>query len=146
MKHLSHSVLPALAAVALCGLSTSALGGGMNDADRWSGDLRYSVYHIAAENDAALKEGAMASGQAGRAGPESLPVGKTDSDITAWPSDTRYSVYHIAAERDAEKKASAMSGQAGRAGPETVPMGRVELLDTHDTRFSIYDDKGRSEW
>src|SRR5574338_594173 len=31
MKHLSHSVLPPLAAVALCASSPSARGGGMND-------------------------------------------------------------------------------------------------------------------
>jgi len=138
-------VLPTLAAIALLGLSGTASGGGLADSDRFSGDLRYSIYHIAAENDA-MKAAGMESGQAGRAGPESLPMGKGDTDITAWPSDTRYSVYHIAAEYEASKASTAMSGQAGRAGPESLPMGRLELLDTKDTRFSIYDQAGRDHW
>lgn len=146
MRSLTQIVLPTLAAAALLGLSGTATGGSLNTSDQWSGDLRYSVYHIAAENAAMGTDSGMASGQAGRAGPESLPMGKADTDITAWPSDTRYSVYHIAAEFEASKASAAMSGQAGRAGPESLPMGRLELLDTKDTRFSIYDQTGRDRW
>jgi hypothetical protein len=73
-------------------------------------------------------------------------MGKTSGDLLAWPEDTRYSVYHIAAEYDAAKKAGLLSGQAGPAGPETLSKGRIVSDDVNDTRFSIYDDSGRTSW
>lgn len=148
MKSLTHTMFSTLAAAALLGISGSASAGstGGHDSDRFSGDLRYSVYHIAAENDAMRSGSGMEAGQAGRAGPESVPMGKTSGDLLAWPEDTRYSVYHIAAEYDAAKKAGLLSGQAGPAGPETLSKGRIVSDDVSDIRFSIYDDSGRTSW
>ncbi|ATE61121.1 hypothetical protein CCZ27_15290 [Thauera sinica] len=66
-------------AASVLGVSASAFGGSMGHAghaaadDPWSGDLRYGIYHIAAERDA-MKSGGMEAGQAGRVGPESVPV------------------------------------------------------------------------
>ncbi|MBN8442423.1 MAG: hypothetical protein J0M28_12110 [Thauera sp.] len=146
MKRLTHIMFSTLTAGVLLGLSSSVSAGGMSDDSRWSGDLRYSAYHIAAENDAMRADTSMSSGQAGRAGPESLPMGKTTDDMAAWQNDLRYSVYHIAADYDAAKASGAMSGQAGRAGPETLPGGRIEAVNASDIRFSIYDDTGRTSW
>lgn len=150
MKSLTHTMLSTLAAAVLLGISGSASAGSTgstgHDSDRFSGDLRYSVYHIAAENDAMKSGSGMEAGQAGRAGPESVPMGKTGGDLLAWPDDTRHSVYHIAAEYEAAKKAGMLSGQAGPAGPETLTKGRIDAGNASDIRFSIYDDSGRTSW
>lgn len=146
MKRFTHVMLSTVAAGVLLGLSASVSAADTSLDSRFSGDLRYSVYHIAAENDAMHSAASMSSGQAGRAGPESVPMGKTGDDMAAWSGDLRYSVYHIAAEYDAAKAAGAMSGQAGRAGPETLPGGRIESANVSDIRFSIYDDTGHTSW
>lgn len=148
MKRTIQNVFSTLAASALLGISAGALAAGTDyDASRWSGDLRYSVYHVAAEYEATKAAAAMEAGQAGRAGPTSIPVARTGPDSDAWSGDLRYSVYHIAAEYAAAKAAGTLSsGQAGPSGPQSLINGRIEPSHGSDIRFSIYDPDDRAYW
>lgn len=98
MRHLTPTLLSTFAAAVLLGMSASAgadstMGSGRaTTSQAYSLDLRDSVYQLARDHDTARREpmAMSASGQAGRAGPETVPMGKTHS---ANVGDTRFSIY-----------------------------------------------------
>ncbi len=149
MKRSASSVLPTLAAGVLLGLSFSVSAGGMTyDTSRWSGDQGYSLDQLAGEFGTTTPAMGLEAGQAGRAGPETVPMASTTSgDAVAWPAESRYSVYHLAAELEAAKAADSMgTGQAGRAGPESLPAAGADSTDMTERRFRIDDRRGGSLW
>lgn len=99
MRHLTSTLLSTLFASALLGMSGTASAGtdmsnerAMATTPAYSPDLRDSVYQLARDHDAQRREArAMGSaGQAGRAGPETVPMGKTQA---ANVGDIRFSIY-----------------------------------------------------
>lgn len=145
MKRSASSTLPKLAAGLLLGVSCSAFAGGMPyQSEEFSRDQGYSLDQHAADLAAIGTTSGMEAGQAGRAGPETVPMtGAAAADTVAWPTELRYSVYHLAAELDAAK-ASMSSGQAGPTGPEALPGAMSEPEEKG--RFRIDDRAGGSFW
>lgn len=123
MRRVASSMLPKLAAGVALGVSVTAFAAGGHGALQSFSEQGYGLDQIAAEFAAGTAASGMEAGQAGRAGPETVPMmGATVGDAVAWPAETRYSVEHIAAEHEAARAAERLSsGQAGRAGPEALP-------------------------
>lgn len=97
MKHLYPTLLSTLAAGLMMSLSFSAAGAQpeMNAAreartGEFAGELRYSIYELAREHAGARSAPMAATGQAGRAGPEQLPMGRIHPNDVG---DTRFSVF-----------------------------------------------------
>lgn len=100
MKRPNHTLMSTVAAAVLLGMSFGVAAGttGMSSSEHTtpalSQDLRDSVYQLArdheAEREAAAMRGDSRMGQAGRAGPEQVPMGRTEAADT---SDTRFSIY-----------------------------------------------------
>lgn len=146
MRRQASSMLSRLAAGLLLGVSFGVSAAGMSDdTGRWSGDEGYSLDQLAADFAAASTITGTEAGQAGRAGPESVPMmSSTASEGVAWPLEHRYSVYHLAAELEAAKAAGMDTGQAGRAGPESLPAATPDMK-IHG-RFIIDDRRGGTFW
>lgn len=106
----------------LAGVSGAAL------AD-WPTESQFSVYHLASVHSAASSQG-----QAGRAGPASIPGLQVVAD---WPVESAYSVYHLASLNN-----QAGASQAGRAGPGTLD-GSVAAPANIELWNSIYDSNAR---
>lgn len=99
MKHFNHTLMSTVAASVLLGMSfgvaagDAAMGSAASTAPGLSQDLRDSVYQLARDHEVSRTmpmSGESRMGQAGRAGPEQVPMGKTHA---ANAGDIRFSIY-----------------------------------------------------
>lgn len=134
MKKRIHTALSPLAVALLMGASGAALAVD----EPHPTESAHSVYHLARE----LPTTSYAPvGQAGRAGPETLPRTGAEWSAQETPTEARHSVWDIAREHQMMDSSPDM-GHRGRAGPDDFSPDRTESR-THQTpteaQYSVWD-------